>query len=289
MLRRRRRPAWTPGHLRFSVGALDCVAVSDGALVCGPPDDPPPAAVLFANAPPAEVDAAVEEAGETLPWMEWTEQITCLLIDTGAAADPDRRRRRRSRSRDGKPHREPRRRGLCTHRHRRRDRLARPSRPHRRARRWQRFAAFPAARVLLSRKEWRFWMEGEAERVLPVETAAFLIEFAHQTLPALRHRLELVDEEGDLPGGVRFLPTPGHTPGHLAIELSSRNERLLVVGDAVLHPLHVEHPGVALSGRLRASPPPADPAEALRHGRPRGLPRARVPLPLPRTGNVERR
>jgi glyoxylase-like metal-dependent hydrolase (beta-lactamase superfamily II) len=231
-----------PGHHRFAVGDLDCFAVSDGALVCGPPDDPPPAAVLFANAPPAEVDAAVEEAGETLPWMEWTEQITCLLIDTGGQRilidagagdlDPGTGSLIENLAAAGfapadidaviVSHAHPDHIGGLV------DRSGSP--------------AFPAARVLLSRKEWRFWMEGEAERVLPVETAAFLIEFAHQTLPALRHRLELVDEEGDLPGGVRFLPTPGHTPGHLAIELSSRNERLLVVGDAILHPLHVERP-----------------------------------------------
>jgi glyoxylase-like metal-dependent hydrolase (beta-lactamase superfamily II) len=230
------------GHFRFSIGALDCIAVSDGALVWGPPDDPPPATVLFANAPQAEADAAAEEAGETLPWTHWTEYCTCLVIDTGpqrilvdagaGELDPGTGRLIANLAgADVAPsdidtvilsHGHPDHIGGLV------DRDGSP--------------IFPAARVLVSRKEWRFWMEGEAERVLSDESAAFLVGFARQTFPALQHCLELVDEEVELSSGVRCLPAPGHTPGHLAVELSSRTRRLLIVGDLVLHPLHVEHP-----------------------------------------------
>lgn len=37
-------------HFRFSVGALDCLAVNDGPLSVGPPKYPSAAAVTFANA-----------------------------------------------------------------------------------------------------------------------------------------------------------------------------------------------------------------------------------------------
>ena len=79
-------------------------------------------------------------------------------------------------------------------------------------------------------------------RVVLAETGAFLVQFARQTSPVLQHCLELIDEEGEPSKGVRCLPTPGHTPGRLAVELSSRGERLLLIGDVVIHPLHVMHP-----------------------------------------------
>jgi glyoxylase-like metal-dependent hydrolase (beta-lactamase superfamily II) len=60
--------------------------------------------------------------------------------------------------------------------------------------------------------------------------------------PILRHCLELVDGEGEPFSGVRYLPTPGHTPGHLAVELSSRGERFLFIADLAVHPLHMVHP-----------------------------------------------
>jgi len=35
---------------------------------------------------------------------------------------------------------------------------------------------------------------------------------------------------------------PGHTPGHMALTTSSGGEQLLYISDAVLHPIHLEHP-----------------------------------------------
>ena len=42
--------------------------------------------------------------------------------------------------------------------------------------------------------------------------------------------------------GVHIIPAPGHTPGHIALVISSVNEELLHVADAVLHPMHLENP-----------------------------------------------
>jgi glyoxylase-like metal-dependent hydrolase (beta-lactamase superfamily II) len=227
-------------HYRFTVGDFECLAVSDGALVSEPPEAPGP--ILFANAPPADLDAALQESGVETPWTYWTEEMNCLLVDTGAqrvlvdagagGLDPATGRLIENLAdADVAPsdidmvilsHGHPDHVGGLVD--------ADGS------------LAFPTARVLLSRREWKFWMEGEADRVLPAETAAFLIEFARQTFPILQRCLELVDEEGEPFNGVRYWPTPGHTPGHLAVELWSRGERLLFIGDLVLHPLHVVHP-----------------------------------------------
>jgi len=77
---------------------------------------------------------------------------------------------------------------------------------------------------------------------LPEDTGAFLVVFAVRTLALVQDRLELLDAD-DVPfRGVRCLLTPGHTPGHLAVALSSGHERCLVLGDLFLHPVHIAHP-----------------------------------------------
>ncbi|SOD62826.1 Glyoxylase, beta-lactamase superfamily II [Streptomyces zhaozhouensis] len=100
---------------------------------------------------------------------------------------------------------------------------------------------FPRARHVVSRKERAFWA-GYAmdeprrqmfrDSVLPVEKAGLL---------------DLVDADaapGTLLPGLRLLPTPGHTPGHLAVELTSRGERALITGDCVHHPVQLAHPDI---------------------------------------------
>ncbi|OIK25446.1 MBL fold metallo-hydrolase [Streptomyces malaysiense] len=100
---------------------------------------------------------------------------------------------------------------------------------------------FPAARYVTARAEREFWagydME-EARRqmfrdsVIPVERAGLL---------------DLIDVPAggvEIVPGLRLLPTPGHTPGHVAVELTSRGERALITGDCIHHPVQLAHPAI---------------------------------------------
>ncbi|WP_394436701.1 MBL fold metallo-hydrolase [Streptomyces sp. SGAir0957] len=100
---------------------------------------------------------------------------------------------------------------------------------------------FPRARYVTSRAEREFWAgyamdEARAQMfrdsVLPVEEAGLL---------------DLVDvpaEGARLAPGLRMLPTPGHTPGHVAVELTSRGATALITGDCIHHPVQFAHPGI---------------------------------------------
>ncbi|MFI0237965.1 MBL fold metallo-hydrolase [Streptomyces sp. NPDC016845] len=100
---------------------------------------------------------------------------------------------------------------------------------------------FPRARYVTSRVEREFWAgyamdEARAQMfrdsVLPVEEAGLL---------------DLVDvPEGgaQLAPGLRLLPTPGHTPGHVAVELTSRGETAVITGDCIHHPVQFAHPAI---------------------------------------------
>lgn len=100
---------------------------------------------------------------------------------------------------------------------------------------------FTRARHLTSRVEREFWagydMDGPRRQVfrdsvLPVEDAGLL---------------DLVDAPDDgveVAPGVRLLPTPGHTPGHVAVLLTSGDQRALITGDCLHHPVQLARPDI---------------------------------------------
>ena len=91
------------------------------------------------------------------------------------------------------------------------------------------------------------WLEKDGEMVFANATvhiaAADWQHFVHDLgdgrrranrLLAIESQVELVDHDGAtiLPGLTTCL-TPGHTPGHMSMVLSSGTERLIVLGDAM--------------------------------------------------------
>lgn len=101
---------------------------------------------------------------------------------------------------------------------------------------------FPRARYLTSRLEREFW-EGYAmdeareqmfrDSVLPVEHAGLL---------------DLVDVPAggaEILPGLRLVPSPGHTPGHVSVALGDRERpSALITGDCIHHPVQIAHPGI---------------------------------------------
>jgi glyoxylase-like metal-dependent hydrolase (beta-lactamase superfamily II) len=93
---------------------------------------------------------------------------------------------------------------------------------------------YPEARYWLSRADWDFFSAPEM-----LERASL-----SEKLPPLHRseRLDLADGEQEIAPGVRLLPLPGHTPGHMGVAFTSGQEMAVYVGDLVHHPLQIEHP-----------------------------------------------
>jgi glyoxylase-like metal-dependent hydrolase (beta-lactamase superfamily II) len=101
---------------------------------------------------------------------------------------------------------------------------------------------FPEARYFLWQDEWDFWTSGQAEKTLDEHSGAVLLQIARKNLPPIKERMELVDRETEIVPGIQTISTPGHTPGHMALMVSSGSEQLLCISDVVLHPIHLEQP-----------------------------------------------
>ena len=51
--------------------------------------------------------------------------------------------------------------------------------------------------------------------------------------------LDLMESETSITSEVTMVPTPGHTPGHMSVSISSRGERAFILGDVIVSPLQV--------------------------------------------------
>jgi glyoxylase-like metal-dependent hydrolase (beta-lactamase superfamily II) len=97
---------------------------------------------------------------------------------------------------------------------------------------------FPNARYVIARDEWEFWSSEDTLSRVP----EIFSHFVRKDLLPLADRLDLLDGESEVAPGIRMLPTPGHTPGHVAVVVAEGEDELFYISDAALHPIHLEHP-----------------------------------------------
>lgn len=89
---------------------------------------------------------------------------------------------------------------------------------------------FPNAKYLVASDEWGYWTsepesgrfdEVYADSVKPIESLMSLVD---------------VESEPEIVPGISLKPTPGHTPGHVSVEIQSNGERAIITGDCIHHP-----------------------------------------------------
>jgi glyoxylase-like metal-dependent hydrolase (beta-lactamase superfamily II) len=96
---------------------------------------------------------------------------------------------------------------------------------------------FPSAMVYMCRDEWAVCTSPQALEQNP-QRAAMIRDYL---LPA-EIQIEQIECKGEILPGFSVIQLPGHTPHHIGVIVESNGERLIVPGDAIIHPLFFEYP-----------------------------------------------
>ena len=100
----------------------------------------------------------------------------------------------------------------------------------------------PGAGFYVAGAEWDFWNGDTAARGLAPERAGF-VTGARRNYAAIKGKVNMVKPGDEIVPGLRIIDTPGHTQGHVSLELAG-GDGLIVGGDALTHPLiSFQHPG----------------------------------------------
>jgi glyoxylase-like metal-dependent hydrolase (beta-lactamase superfamily II) len=104
---------------------------------------------------------------------------------------------------------------------------------------------FPRARYVFAAREHAHWSALHAKSPVPV--------YAESVLPVIEAgRADLVSDTHALGDHIRLTPTPGHTPGHVAVELGRGRTEAVFTGDLIHTRLQARYP--ELSMRADADP-----------------------------------
>lgn len=101
---------------------------------------------------------------------------------------------------------------------------------------------FPNARYMISRKEWEFWSSEISKQKMLTTAQQNLLMIRKQNLLMIREQIEIVDYETEILPGIKTISAPGHTPGHMALIISSADEQLLCTFDIVHYPFQLARP-----------------------------------------------
>lgn len=95
---------------------------------------------------------------------------------------------------------------------------------------------FGKAKHVIGAAEWDYWINPETAGKVP-EAFKAMAAGSQRRLKALEDRIERVKGGHKIADGISVLDTPGHTPGHQSILIEAGNDRLLIGGDVVGHPV----------------------------------------------------
>jgi len=225
---------------QFKTGSFECLSINDGTFTY-----PHPYPFLFPNAPKEHLKQVLLKYKIQLDkWEEWTSPYICLLIktdrhlilvDTGAGSlGPN----------TGKLIQNLKAEDISvndidtiilTHGHP--DHLGGNTDSEGKL-------IFSNTRFVMWKNEWAFWTEEPDLTKLKIDEhiKELLVTYARNNLQPIQEQIELIHKETEIVPGIRAIVAPGHTPGHMIINISSEGQQLMVLSDTVIHPVHMEQP-----------------------------------------------
>ncbi len=94
---------------------------------------------------------------------------------------------------------------------------------------------FPKARYVFGKTEFDHWSKENAK--------AEVAPFVDSVLPVVEaKKAEIVTNDYSIGDHIRILPTPGHTPGHVAFTLGRTKDEAVFAGDLIHTPLQLRYP-----------------------------------------------
>jgi glyoxylase-like metal-dependent hydrolase (beta-lactamase superfamily II) len=104
---------------------------------------------------------------------------------------------------------------------------------------------FPNARYVFGKSEFDYWTEQNAKTAVP--------PFVDSVLPIVEaNKAEIARNDHQIGDHVRILPTPGHTPGHVAFTFGRGKDDAVFSGDLMHSPLQTRYP--ELSAKFDVDP-----------------------------------
>jgi glyoxylase-like metal-dependent hydrolase (beta-lactamase superfamily II) len=100
---------------------------------------------------------------------------------------------------------------------------------------------FPNAKYLFARIEWEFWRERYKEESFTDDPY-----YEDSILPVIEAgKAVFVESDYEIDAGVWLEPTPGHTPGHVCVHVSSGGLDAVMSGDLMHHVLQCAEPDLS--------------------------------------------
>jgi glyoxylase-like metal-dependent hydrolase (beta-lactamase superfamily II) len=225
------------------IGTIECSVISDGTFPGTPSPYTSPKGFLFSKAPQDELAMALREHDVGLELVsDWIIPFAGLLIktdshvvlmDTGAGAlGPDTGKLRDNLMGIGV---RPEDIDSVIHTHAHRDHVGgnTDSEGNR---------VFTNARYFIWKDEWDYWNADETRRSFQGTGREGALQLTLKNLAPLKGRVDLIKREGEFIPGISAIEAPGHTPGHMALLISSGGKHLLCLADTIHHVIHLEHP-----------------------------------------------
>jgi glyoxylase-like metal-dependent hydrolase (beta-lactamase superfamily II) len=215
---------------RFRHGAFDITVLSDGYFVLPPPGVTADVGFLYPDTPRPQLEAFLKSAGLSIERVQLPNNVALIraasdliLVDTGAGSSwqPTSGKLAENLEAAGID-RAAITKVVFTHAHP--DHLWGVADDGGTLR-------FPNASYCVAESEWNFWMAEDVASKLPENFRRFALG-AKRDFARIKERLQTVKPGDEIVSGVRVLGTPGHTPGHISIEIAG-DEGLIVVGDVV--------------------------------------------------------